>query len=225
VVYVYERQRLVSMSKHFDRGYADKLADMLWKKYTEIFKRYSAKFYESNQIKLELDISKSEVFQNNFRDRYEHVMINYMSEDVTSLDRHKVASIAIIEFVLSEVLKYDEPKLETNEIFMPKYYLAAQTGLAFMQYWFNNLLKARGIEPIEEWYWPLPLSCPDKPYFCVFSRRLYYIDHSIMSDNGRYAKTFNEIELAEKLFLFEYLTILKKGLDPVDLLDDRNKEI
>ena len=66
---------------------------------------------------------------------------------------------------------------------MPKYYIAAQTGLSYMQYWLNNILEFKGQSIVEEWYWPKLFSCPDNQYFSVFARGLYYTEQRMLSSN------------------------------------------
>ena len=203
---------------NFSRSYTKHLADMLWNKYADILKRSKFILEKEHNTILKMSSDQS-IFSNNFCNRYQYVMENYMTPTVISLDRHKVAAIGIVEFILSDVLKYTEPPHKENEIFMPKYYLAAQTGLAFMQYWFNNLLETKVRRTIEEWYWPQLLSYPQDKYFCSFSRNLYYTEQRIKLDN-KYALAFNELELAEKLYLFEYITILYNKINPKELIDD-----
>jgi hypothetical protein len=212
------------MNSNFDRNYTEHLANMLWNKYANILERSRIELDENNKSGLKLDINKKGVFLDNFCNRYKYILENYMETGVKSLDRHKVASIAIIEFILADVLIYIEPPHDENTIFMPKYYLAAQTGLAFMQYWFNNLLEIKGITPIIEWHWPKMLSCPKKHYFSVFSRNLYFVEQKFKDKNEHYFRTFNELELSDKLFLFEYATILKHGIDPDKLVEEDDEE-
>jgi len=208
------------MDNKFDIERTKHLATMLWNKYEQIFDRSKDILQKNRNVELTLDKSKKEVFINNFCNRYKFVMDTYMDNVVGSLDRHKVAAIAIIEFIGSDILKYDEPTLANNEIFIPKYFLAAQTGLAFMQYWFSNLLESKGLERIDEWTWPKLLSCPQNEYFCVFSRNLYYISQRLEGAGKKYVSDYNELDLAEKLYLIEYITILSRGIDPENLVED-----
>ena len=168
------------MSGNFDPANTKKIADVLWEKYDDVMS-YSKWFLdENNQYHMRLNPDKRDIFCGNFSKRYQFVMENYMQDGVKTLDRHKVAAIAIIEYIRSEVLEYTKPpNLSGNEIFMPEYYMAAQVGLSFMQYWFNSWLAAKGKAPVKEWSWPKLISCPGNPYFSVFARSLYYTKERI----------------------------------------------
>ena len=209
------------MNKKFDEEYIQRLAEILANKYHDNFKK--AKKVLKRDFEIELNSDNLSKFRENFCERYKYVLQEYMNQDVKVLDRHKVSAVAIIEFILSDILIYEEPRHGIDEIFMIKYDLATQTGLAFMQYWFNNLLEAKGESAIIEWHWPQLLSCPENSYFRVFARNLYYTEQSIKKSGERqYVKAFNELELAEKLFLFEYITIIKEGIEPMKLAEEES---
>ena len=74
-----------------------------------------------------------------------------------------------------------------------------------------------------EWHWPKMLSCPKNHYFGVFSRNLYFVEQTNNAQDSHYSRTFNELELADKLFLFECATMLKNGIDPDKLIDEEAK--
>lgn len=139
----------------------------------------------------------------------------YMKKDVKHLDRHKTSGIIMYAILMSSCLKYKK-RLEKGKLWFEKYLIAGNVGMDYMLDRLNAKLKKddsqkRRIEKIE-----LPevvFSC-DVPYFEVFCRNLYYA-----SKNKNWG--INPLDIAEKLYLLEYFTVEKQGIDPNILKENR----
>lgn len=152
-----------------------------------------------------LDADSYKKFDDNFRKIYSEIRENYMESTVKNLDRHKVASIIITSILNSNAVIY-EGKVEEGTEFFGQYLIAASVGITFMQNQLNMLLIEKNIEPIKNLWFPDALSC-DTPYFEIFCRNLYFSNNN--NDWG-----INPLDIAEKLFLIEYVTMEKCGIDP-----------
>ena len=209
------------MRTGFNKLNCEKRAVFAWDRFICILNR-SKEFYDKNKPMFDIKEGGKERFINNFCTRYEFVMESYMIDKVTNLDRHKVATIVIIELIRSDVLEYTN-YVDTNDdaIFILIHLLATQTGLAFMQYRLNILLENRNYAPIKEWHLPTPLTCPNNSYDYIFARNLYYTEARLKHENPTFAINFNEMDLAEKLYLFEYVNLLYYGINPLDLISKK----
>lgn len=144
-------------------------------------------------------------FDNCFRDLYKEIKEYYMESNVQNLDRHKVASIIIVSIIKSNIIAY-EGKIDKDKEFFGQYLIAASVGITFMQYELNTLLSEKNQNKIESLWFPQPLSC-DTPYFEIFCRNLYYANN-----NKNWG--LNPLDIAEKLYLLEYITLEKAGINP-----------
>lgn len=157
---------------------------------------------------------KSDVFASCFEDNYENVLKNYMLTDVRALDRHKVTAILIISLVESEPL--EAVNLPGDKIFLGNENLALQIGLSYMQHELNDVLQEKGIKrKIAQYRMPVPISC-DTSYIDVMARNLYLTKTDDVNDWG-----LNPLELSERLFLIEYITLLGEGINPYELRDNK----
>lgn len=144
-------------------------------------------------------------FDDNFREIYNDIKEHYMGDKVKNLDRHKVASIIIVSILKSDAITY-KGKIEQNREFFGQYLIAASVGITFMQNQLNTILVEKNKPPIKKLWFPEPLSC-DTPYFEIFCRNLYFSNHN---NDWR----LNPLDIAERLFLLEYVTLEKCGIDP-----------
>lgn len=166
------------------------------KKYTEIDPRFIC------------DESKYKYFKEKFKKLYGEVKKEYMLPSVKNLDRHKVASIIIISLLEADVVSYKD--LESGSIFIGAELIALKTGLAYLVEKLNEKLNERGIKKkIGEFKLPNTQSC-DTSYIEVVCRNLYYT---------RRDYKLNPLDLAERLFLLEYIALSKDEIDP-DVLKD-----
>lgn len=81
-----------------------------------------------------------------------------------------------------------------------------------MQDRLNKKLVDKGENPIGKIWMQDALSC-DTPYFEILCRNLFYAK----SDAGW---NINPLDMAEKLFILEYVTLEKNGIDPHILKED-----
>jgi len=190
-----------------------RLSNVLWDSYIQTLVNANPMYKDSNGIILSINTKQKIIFLNNFCNRYMFVMDTFMASDVKFLDRHKVAAIAIIEFIESNVLTYECPKINNNMLFIPEYILALQTGLAFMQRMLNILLESQGMNTVDKWHWPTSLSCPNNEFILIMARHLYFTKKRSTLGNERYATNFNELDLAERLFYIEWITLKEKMID------------
>jgi hypothetical protein len=152
-----------------------------------------------------LDSGSYEKFDDIFRKIYSEIKERYMENTTQNLDRHKIASIIIISIINSNAIVY-QGKVGEGEEFFGQYLIAASVGITFMQNQLNMLLIEKNKKPIEKLWFPDALSC-DTPYFEIFCRNLYFSNNN--DDWG-----INPLDIAERLFILEYVTIEKCGVDP-----------
>lgn len=128
-------------------------------------------------------------------------ILEYMAEEESPLDRHKVAAIVMIAIIKSNILT------STKEgRFMGNYILAAEVGLSYLLKELNDKLSERGQKNIDKFWFPDALSCPTD-YLKIFYRNLYFA-HTNAEWN------LNPLDMAERLFLLEYMTLEKNEIIP-----------
>ncbi|MCL2420760.1 MAG: hypothetical protein FWD03_02780 [Defluviitaleaceae bacterium] len=201
------------MSKHYDDN-VNEVAEALWHNYEQTFESLSRVLEKKYGFVLEIDREKKNIFISSFCKRYKFVVDNHMKAGYEALDRHKVAAIAIIEFIRTDIIKgYPSAELVNGNLCIPDCLLALQTGLASMLVRFNKLLKKRDIKPVDKWHMPESLSCPENTFFIIMARNLYFAKRRSDKEYGEYTTGFDELALAERLFYIEWITILKEGID------------
>lgn len=147
-----------------------------------------------------------------FENIYGNILTNYMYSDVKALDRHKVAAILIIALIEVEPLEIEN--LPHNKIFLGNENLALQIGLSYMQNELNDVLQEREIKrKISQYNMPMPISCGTS-YINVMGRNLYL---SKTVDEWK----LNPLELSERLFLVEYITLIGEGINPYELKENK----
>ena len=155
---------------------------------------------------------KFDTFVKCFKDTYENILTNYMHSDVKALDRHKVTAILIISLIEAEPLEITN--LPPNKIFLGNENLALQIGLSYMQRELNDVLQEKGIKrKIAQYNMPMPISC-DTSYIDVMGRNLYL-------SKTVYEWKINPLELSERLFLIEYITLIGEGINPYELRENK----
>ena len=152
-----------------------------------------------------LNYAAEQHFGDNFDALYRRITEKYMKDSVVYLDRHKVAAIVLIAFIRINALGYRK-RLESS-MFWGNYKLAISVGLSYMLVMLNNELMENGCKTTIEKYIMPEVLMDDIPYIDVFARNIYYLETQKKSD-------FNVIELANSLFLLEYITMEKYGISP-----------
>lgn len=160
---------------------------------------------QSKIADIEFDDKAKSTYDANFRRLYELIQKEYMKNDVKNLDRHKVASIIIISILKSNAIVYKK-EIRDDKRFFGEYLIAVSVGIAYMQDRLNSKLIDKGQNTITKIWLPDAISC-DTPYFEILCRNLYYSENS--SEWG-----LNPLELSEKLFILEYVTLEKNNIDP-----------
>ncbi len=148
-------------------------------------------------------------FEDNFNDNLK-IVKEYMHNPEENLDRHKVAAIIIIALLKTQILECSENE-EDDKRFVGNYVLATEVGLSYMREQLNEILKSKFGILIDRYFFPKSWTC-DNDYFRVFYRNLYFADR-------RDEWGLNPLDIAERLFLLEYITLSKKNIDMTKLRD------
>ncbi|MCH5183041.1 MAG: hypothetical protein J1E00_02605 [Oscillospiraceae bacterium] len=143
-----------------------------------------------------------------FKTIYDDIKDRYMKKNVQALDRHKVAAVFIVSTLEANVITY-EKELSDNHHFLGKEMFATEVAWAWMLKSFNEKLKDVGLKTVESYHMPVPFAC-ETPYFDIFSRNLYF---------SKSNTKLIVLDIAEKLFLLEYITLLYNDIDPKLLQD------
>ena len=136
---------------------------------------------------------------------YESYKRTYMDEAVTSLDRHKVAAILVIEAVAMELVKMNKEELSDGDIFIGKSKVPFVCALRYIQREYNSIIKGSNIREMTSFALPDAFSC-DTKYIDIMCRIQFY------SEKLYDQPTFVDIavmDLADRFFLLEYIAIQK----------------
>lgn len=164
--------------------------------------------YNKENPNFKFDKTKKSDFKQIFCTKYDDVMTKYMDSSVEYLDRHKVAALIIISLLEVDAISYEN--LDPDCVFIGSELLALKVGLAYMVEKLNEKLCSRGIKKIiDEFNFPNAQSC-DTSYIDIMCRNLYYAKSDYK---------LNPLDLADRLFLVEYIALSKEGIDP-DILKD-----
>ena len=113
------------MTKVLEQGALTVIQETLWESSFKKYKKLSAGFGKSH-----FDESLRETYLSEFNTIHANVMLNFMKESVKTLDRHKIASIHIVSFLKSKVIKcLDTPK---NKIFLGNEIVAMRVAIDYM---------------------------------------------------------------------------------------------
>lgn len=180
-------------------GITKKAWEAIKKGYEECHKKYpDIKFNEN----------KWDVFHKNFYTHYDNVMENFMKSKTETLDSHKQAAIITISCLESDIIIHELNN--PNEISIVPQLIAVNAGLSYMKNCINVTLKKKKIgKKINKYYLPIAMSC-NTPYEEIVCRILYYEQYNNDMD-------FNVLELADRYFLLEYITLLQRGIEPLSL--------
>lgn len=200
--------------QEFNRLIIDKTWELLLKTVKELQNQK-----EVTSRNIVIDKSAKEKYSQIFIDMDAYIKENYMKTSVKYLDRHKTSAIIIYAILKSECIKYTGKISEDEEVFWGNYVIAVTVGFNYMIDRLNAVLKKKDIKQrlIEKLWLPeIVFSC-NVPYFLIFTRNLYYAN---TDENWE----INPLEIAEKLFLLEYITVEKKGINPAILKEENNEK-
>lgn len=172
----------------------------VWDALEETCNRYSAR---DSKI---LFKGNYEAFKTSFISLYNGIKAEYMKPNVSELDRHKIISTMIIASIENDLVTYSGKN--SRLVPLVEFMIPTEVGLNWMLAGLNRELSKRNFKAkISRYHMPQAFAC-DTPYFEVFCRNLYYANEK--EKNLR----LNPLDIAEKLFLLEYITLLKNNIDP-----------
>lgn len=180
----------------------EKLETLLDKMWNVIEQGVQLFISEDNKIKYNRDSKR--IFKDTFVNLYKKIVENYMENTEEPLDRHKVAAITIVSIIKADVLICS--KIEANNVFLGNYILATDSALTYMIEEMNKRLYHKGERVLNGYVFPEAMAC-ETDYYKIFYRNLYFADSDV---DWR----LNPLDIAERLFLLEYITLEKNGIDP-----------
>lgn len=148
--------------------------------------------------------NSKERFEKTFEELYIYIADEYMQCPDEPLDRHKVAAITMISVINADVVVSSQKN--QDDIFFGNYTLATDSGLQYMLSEMNKRLADKGLEQVEGYCFPVAMAC-ETDYYRIFYRNLYFAHN-----NKKW--NLNPLDIAERLFLIEYMTLEDKGIDP-----------
>ncbi len=172
----------------------------------------ASKLYDSD-INLIFDVSKEKekLFTTTFKKYHNHILKDYMKQSVETLDRHKIAAIIICSIIDTKIVTVNKNESNKGKVFIGLEMIALSVGLSYMQRSLNDLLRKKGeTKYINAYVLPTPIAC-DTDYFDVLARNLFF---------ARRDYKINPLDIADKLFFIEYLTLKEKMIDPQILRDE-----
>lgn len=183
------------------------LKEAAWETVLEDYKRNKELYEKSKKVIFHED--KKQVFFNCFN-KQEQICRQFMKESTKELDSHKLAAILTISLLESNVWEHIESN--DGEISIVPEYVAVTVALGYMQNILNDYLEKLDVSTrIDNYIFPIPLVC-DTPYIEIICRTLYY------ENNPKFKNwQLNIMELSEKYYLLEYITLLHYGIDPLEL--------
>ena len=181
----------------------DKYIEEIWTSF-----KNEVEYYKKKDAKLKFNEDKKADFEKNLRKLYKDIKIKYMNKNVKALDRHKVAAVSIVSAINSDIISYE--KVSTGKVFVGAEMIATEVALSWMLQKLNEKLKdVEHCKTIPIYFMPSAFAC-DTPYFDIFSRNLYFAKEKY---------SLNPLDIAEKLFLLEYITLLKCEIEPEKLIE------
>lgn len=167
-------------------------------------------YAKNGDIFFDVSESKKASFDQSFRKTYNEIKEKYMQKNVKSLDRHKVAAI-IIFTILNENIITSKKELQNDTIFLGAEMISISIGLSYMQRALNDVLRKLDVpKTINGYHMPAAFAC-ETSYFDIFARNLYFSKRDYV---------LNPLDIADKLFLLEYLTLKNEMIDPRSLTNE-----
>lgn len=167
-----------------------------------IYQGVEAITFGNEQIKYNKE--SKELFHNTFVKMYENLANEYMADADEPLDRHKVAAITIVSAIKANVITSN--KNDEGIIFWGNYTLATDSAFVYMLSEMNKRLSEKGEKQVTGYFFPHAMAC-ETDYYKIFYRNLYFANN-----NDEWG--LNPLDIAERLFLLEYMTLEKNGIDP-----------
>lgn len=179
------------------------LVDNLWDIVEKEYKKYEEK--DSNFIFAK---DKQDEFKKQVDLLYKDIKRQYMLPTVKHLDRHKMAACIIIKMLEMDIISYK--KVSSEYLFIGAELIALKVGLSYMRAKVNEKLAERKvIRRMKRFTFPEAQAC-ETPYIEIICRNLYYAKRDFV---------FNPLDLADRLFLLEYISLQKQRINPNRLKD------
>lgn len=145
-------------------------------------------------------------FNRNFDYFYNYIKSNVMYDTVQELDRHKLAAIIICSIIKSKTLQVISPYSEDQYVFDGNEKIAVNIGLSYMRSALKQLLSSQPEEAkkFNDYIFPKASMC-DTDYITILCRNLCFAQKHY---------ELNPIDLANTLFLIEYITLIQISISP-----------
>lgn len=150
-------------------------------------------------------VNKIDDYVKAVEEKYYRYKNQYLKNDVEYLDRHKMAAILVVCGIECKIVDSGEmsKKIEDDKIDICTQKILLLAAFDYLLEIMNLKIddkKDDSIKKISEFDFPKAFTCPTT-FVDIMSRTLYYAEKEYK---------LNEMELAEKFFLLEYISILKK---------------
>lgn len=155
----------------------------------------------SKGVKICINENAMSCAEEKFKEFYDKFMDDHMCDQVECLDRHKVAAI-FIKTIIDEKIIISEIKERKNYMSVASEMIATEIALSWMMSELNEILVQHSLNKIERYSMPIAFAC-STPYFEVFCRNLH---------NASESYCVNPIDIADKFFLLEYITLLENNI-------------
>lgn len=159
--------------------------------------------YQEKDSNIVFNENKYNEFESNFKEMYERIKKEYMKPNVRNLDRHKVASVMIVTTLNLDIITYAK-NIGEKHCFLGSEMFSTEVALNWMLDSLNDKLKGFGKDSLKAYYMPQAFTC-NTPYFDIFCRNLYLAKRDYK---------LNPLDISEKLYLLEYITLQQKNIDP-----------
>ncbi len=140
-----------------------------------------------------------EQYKKSVKKTYDQYKDKYLKDEVEFLDRHKMAAILVVEGIKCNVMVPSQGEnVDSSKLFVGCEKILLLAAVDYLLAHMNRCFIANDLKKIDTFIYPNAFTCKTK-FVDVLSRTLYY-SHTDFS--------LNIMELAEKFFLLEYITIL-----------------
>ena len=138
------------------------------------------------------------------KEKYDCYKNKYLRDEVEYLDRHKMAAILVTCGVECKIInsKKTSGKTDDEKIDIGVQKILLLAAFDYLLAIINSKIDAKSgktVDRIKKISYPEAFTCPTQ-FIDILSRTLYYAEKDYQ---------LNEMELAEKFFLLEYISILK----------------
>lgn len=186
------------------------IQEFIWQK----VKDQIDKILEDNSDYFVFNTNSEYIFMQKFEEYLSFIKLNFMHDDVKTLDRHKIAAIIICSIIEANPLRM-KFECEENQLFDGNEKIAVNIGLSYMKSVLILLLNTTDEKgKFEEFAFPKALAC-ETDYITIFCRNLFY---------AKKYYALNPLEIANTLFLLENFSLEKYNIDS-DVIRKKYEEL